>query len=68
MLGDFDMPICRHDVHYSGQQRFLIHDRADGHGAVSGQNLAEMTGIRGIKMLGQHDGRREIGRQSGDQG
>jgi hypothetical protein len=67
MIGDFDMPIRRHDVHNSGHQRLLVRDRENRQGAVSGQNLAKMAGIGRIKVLGQYDRRRKIGGQSGDQ-
>jgi len=61
------MPIRGYDVHHPWFQRFLAGHGAHGERAPAGQNLAEMAGTSGVKVLGHDERRGKITRQAGHQ-
>jgi hypothetical protein len=51
------------DVDRAGAKGLLLLDNGDGSLQPGSQDIAELDRVARVKTLGDHDGRREVGRQ-----
>lgn len=67
MVRDLHMLIRWHDIDHAWLQWFFRGNDAHWQGCVARQYLMQMTRMRGIEVLREHQWRRKISRQRGDQ-
>lgn len=63
MIGDLDVAVGRDHKHDARLQGLMVGHGAHRQRAAARQDLAQVAGVRGVEVLGDHDGSGEITRQ-----